>query len=203
MTSAWATLPPLGSQYSILAAVVIYLACPTSAPYWSCATAGQSGGSVNTSGQGNFAVTAAASGTYGGIALFTDPNLIDPSGSQVVSVAGNGGSFGGTIYAPRGTLSISGGGLSGAGVTVSGRVIVRAIAISGNSAAVLTFSGPAPASAIAYCYYYNDTLSGLEANGTALAGDVRFETGCNSAGLNSQGSTSPTSIINFAYGAGP
>jgi hypothetical protein len=86
---------------------------------------------------------------------------------------------------------------------VSGRVIVRAIAISGNSAAVLTFSGPAPASTTAYCYYYNDTLSGSEANGSTLAGDVRFETGCNSAGLNSQGSTSPTSIITFAYGAGP
>jgi hypothetical protein len=203
MTSAWGTLPPLGSQYSVLAAVVIYLACPTSAPYWSCATGGQSGGYVSTSGQGSFAVTSAASGMYGGIALFTDPNLIDPSGSQVVSVAGNGGSFGGTIYAPRGTLSISGGGSSGSGVTVSGRVIVKAIAISGNTAAVLTFSGPAPASSTPYCYYYNDSLTGFEANGSTRAGDVRFESGCNSAGLNSQGSTSPTSIINFAYGAGP
>jgi len=118
-------------------------------------------------------------------------------------VAGNGGSFGGTIYAPRGTLSISGGGSSGTGVNVSGRVVVRDLMITGNTAAILTFAGPAPASNITYCYYYNDSLLGTQANGTNLAGDVRFESGCSSAGVNSRGVTSPTSIINFAYGAGP
>jgi hypothetical protein len=205
MSSPWGTLPAPGSQYSVVAAVVIYLACPTSAPYWSCATAGQQGGSLSTTGQGTLNVNAAASGPYSGIALFTDANLIDPSGGSVVNVAGNGGSIGGTVYAPRGTLSISGGGAAGSGVNVAGRVIVRDLSISGNALPKLRFTGPAPASGLMYCYYYNDSLMGTEAGGTNRSGDVLFETGCDSAGLSADGtSTTPTSIINFAYvGPGP
>jgi hypothetical protein len=200
LSSPWTTVPAAGSAYSVVATVVIYLACPSSAPYWSCAPGGQSGGYVSTTGSGTFAVTAAASGPYAGIALFTDPNLIDPATGQVVSVAGNGGSFGGTIYAPRGTMSISGGGATGSGVNVSGRVIVQNLFISGNSASILTFTGPAPASGAVYCYYYIDSLSGTEPAGAPQPGDVRFESGCSSAGVNNGGITTPSSIINFDYG---
>jgi hypothetical protein len=200
MSAPWTTIPASGSPYSVVAAVVLYLACPTSAPFWSCDPAGQSGGSVSTSGSGTFAVTAAVTGPYAGIALFTDPYLIDPSGGYVVSVAGNGGSFGGTVYAPRGTVSISGGGSTGSGVNVGGRVIVQDLLISGNSASILTFTGPAPAIGAVFCYYYTDSLSGIQPSGGSQAGDVRFESACSSAGLNGQGITTPSSIINFDYG---
>ena len=196
MRSPWATLPAPGNQYSVVAPVVVYLACPTAAPYWSCAAAGQSGGYLTTAGGGTFTLT--ASPTYGGLALFTDPNLVDPSGGNVVSVAGKGGNFGGTVYAPRGSVSISGGGCCGTGVSVSGRLIVRALFVSGNSA--LTFSGAGPSSSTGTCFYFTDSLAGREANGSTISAHARFETGCGSAGLTGSGQSARTSIISFAYG---
>ena len=202
MSSAWAITPALGNQYSVVAPVVIYLACPTSVPYWSCASTGQSGGSLATSGSGTFAVVASA--TYGGIVLFTDPNLLDPTGGNVVSVSGNGGNFGGTVYAPRGSVSISGGGCCGTGVSVAGRLIVRALFISGNGNAVLTFTGAGPSSMSSTCFYFTASLVGTEANGSAkpptIDAHVRFETGCSAAGLTGGGQSARTSIISFAYG---
>jgi hypothetical protein len=202
LSAPWTTIPAAGSPYSVVAAVVIYLACPTSGPFWSCAPGGQAGGYVSTTGSGTLGVKAAATGLYAGIALFTDPNLTDPSGGQVVSVAGNGGTFGGTIYAPRGTMSISGGGTTGpaGSVNVAGRVIVENLFISGNSASVLAFTGPAPATGSSYCYSYTDSLSGSEPSSAPQAGDVTFESGCSSAGVNGQGTTTPSSIVNFDYG---
>ena len=129
MSSKWGPTPSLGDAYSIVAPVVIYLACPTSGPYWSCATAGQSGGHMSVGGQGRFAVSAPTAGPYAGISLFADPNLIDPGGSTL-SLSGNGGRFGGTVYLPRGSVDVAGGGANG--VTVSGRLIVQALAVSGD-----------------------------------------------------------------------
>jgi hypothetical protein len=204
MTSAWSpTTPPLGSTYSIVAPVVIYLACNTSAPYWSCATGGQSGGYIGTSGQGSFNVSPYTTGQYAGISLFADQNLIDPPGASALSVSGNGGNFGGTIYVPRGSLNISGGGSSGQGVNVAGRLIVQSLAVSVNSSLHgLFLNGTVSSSGGgAVCDYYNDTLNGTEANGTSQNAQVQFEAGCASGGLNSQGNgTTPTSIISFAYG---
>jgi hypothetical protein len=201
MSSPWATTPALGNQYSILAPVVVYLACPSAAPYWSCATAGQSGGSITTSGSGTFAITASA--TYGGMVVFTDPNLVDPSGGNTISVAGNGGNFGGTVYLPRGSLSIGGGGCCGTGVSVLGRLIVRALDISGNGNAVVIFTGAGPSSSTSTCFYYDASLAGTEANGSMIAAHARFETGCSSAGIAGSGQSARTSIISFAYGNGP
>lgn len=202
LTSGWSpTTPPPGSTYSLVAPVVIYLGCNTSAPYWSCATGGQSGGYISTSGQGSFNVNPYTTGTYAGISVFADPNLIDPVGANAINVSGNGGSFGGTIYVPRGSLDISGGGSSGQGVNVSGRLIVQSLAISVNSSLHgLFLTGTVSSSGGgAVCDYYNDTLIGAEANGTSQNAHVQFEVGCASAGLNGNGTT-PTSIISFAYG---
>jgi hypothetical protein len=201
MTAPWSTLPAAGNAYSLLAPVVIYLACPTTAPYWSCATAGQSGGNVNISGQASLAVTASPSGPYAGVALFTDPNLIDPSGGNVISISGNGGGsiFGGTLYLPRGSINLTGGGSSGSGLTVGGRLIVRALFLGGNGNSALAFSGSAPLPT-STCYYYNDALTGAEPNSTGVPAHLQFETGCGSAGLTGGTTLSPTSIINFAYG---
>ncbi len=207
MSRRWATLPAPGNQYSVVAPVVVYLACPTSAPYWSCAAAGQSGGSVSTSGSGTLAIAGAPSEPYAGTVLFTDPNLIDPPGGHVVSVSGNGNvlsrvsAFGGTVYMPRGSMSISGGSGTGRGAIISGRLVIRALDIAtdpGNPG--LTFSGPGPASSSSTCLYFTDSLAGTEANGSTIKAHVRFETGCGSAGLTGSGQSARTSIISFAYG---
>jgi hypothetical protein len=207
MTKNWSTTPSYGNSYSIVAPVVIYLACSTSAPYWSCATGGQSGGYISTAGQGTFAVSPFTTGPYAGISVFTDPNLVDPSASvPTLGVGGNGGSFGGTLYAPRGSISVTGGGASGTGATViSGRVIVQSLFMgaNGNNNAILTLTGTGPSGsgvAGSACYYYNDSLAGTEASGTSQQAHVQFEAGCSSAGLNGLGGTTLTSIINFAYG---
>jgi hypothetical protein len=207
MSSAWPTWPTApvaGNQYSLVAPVVIYLACTTSAPYWSCATGGQPGGYLATSGSGIFAIAASPSGPYAGTVLFTDPNLIDPSGGNVISVAGNGGVsvFGGTVYSARGSMSISGGGSTGTGVSISGRLIVRALMVgaNGNGNSQLIFAGPGPLSSTSTCFYYTASLAGSEPNGSPINAHVRFETGCNSAGMSGSGLSSRTSIISFAYG---
>jgi hypothetical protein len=207
MTQNWGTTPSSGNAYSIVAPVAIYLACNTSAPYWSCATGGQSGGYISTAGQGTFAVNPFTTGPYAGLSIFTDPNLLNPSALvPVVEIGGNGGSFGGSIYVPRGSIDVSGGGVSGTGATViSGRVIVQSLSMgaNGNSNAILTLTGTGPSGvglAGSACYYYNDSLTGTEASGTSGQGHVQFEAGCSSAGLNGQGVLTKTSIINFAYG---
>jgi hypothetical protein len=204
MKTAWMPVTPsTGNQYTLIAPVVIYLACPTSPPYWSCAPAGQSGGYAATSGSGTFAIAAYPSGPYAGTVLFTDPNLIDPPGGNAVSVAGNGGVsiFGGTVYAPRGSMSVSGGGSTGTGVSISGRLIVRALSVpaKGNDNSQLIFNGGGPSSSISTCFYYTASLAGTEAN-SMITAHVRFETGCISAGLSGSGLSSRTSIISFAYG---
>jgi hypothetical protein len=201
MSSPWSTTPSLGDQYSILAPVVIYLACPTTAPYWSCATAGQSGGYITTSGSGTFDILASA--TYGGLVVFTDPNLVDPGAGNTVSVSGNGGNFGGSVYLPRGSLSISGGGSGGSGVTVAGRLVVRALDITGNGNAALTFTGAGPSASTSTCFYFDASLFGTEATASTIAAHARFETGCSSAGVTGSGQTARMSIISFAYGSGP
>jgi hypothetical protein len=203
MSSNWGTTPSPGDAYSIVAPVVIYLACPTSGPYWSCAIPGQSGGHMSVTGQGRFAVSAFTSGPYAGISLFGDPNLVDPGGGSVLSLSGNGGSFGGTVYLPRGSVDVSAGG--GNGVTVTGRLIVQSLSVSGNEgdsdSLGLSLPGTGPFGALGACEYYNDSLTGTEANGTSQPAHVQFETGCGSAGLSVPGlPLTPTSIINFAYG---
>ncbi|MEO8899614.1 MAG: hypothetical protein ABI473_13175 [Candidatus Dormibacter sp.] len=203
VSPGWGSLPPPGSAYSIVAPVVIYLACPTSGPYWSCATAGQSGGHMSVAGQGRFDLSAptAPADPYAGISLFADPNLVDP-GRSTLNLSGNGGRFVGTVYLPRGSVDVSAGG--GNGVTVTGRLIVQSLSISGDEGDAdslgLSLPGTGPLGPLAACEYYNDSLAGTEANGTRQPARVQFETGCDSAGLSAQGGTTPTSIINFAYG---
>ena len=77
--------------------VKIYLTCPTltgSGPnqHWAC-NSGEAGGTFNVSGNGSFALTAPASGTYAGISLFSDANLSDPSDGNAARCRGSGGTF--------------------------------------------------------------------------------------------------------------
>jgi trimeric autotransporter adhesin len=203
------TTPSAGNQYKVVAPVVIYLACNTSAPYWSCPLAGQSGGNINTSGQGTFDISAFTTGSYAGVSVFADPNLLDPASASAVSVSGDGGSFGGTLYVPRGSVDIEGGGSSGRGVTVTGRLVVRALVVSVNSSAHGLFvTGIVPSGGFVTCTYSTDSLTGTKASigsdpSATQQAHVQFETGCGSAGVNSQNDPTATSIINFSYGAGP
>ncbi len=202
MTSNWASTPSPGDTYSVVAPVAIYLTCNTPAPYRSCRTTGQSGGSLDVAADGTLAVSPSSHDPYPGISLFTDPDLTDPAGGSVVSISGSSVAFGGTVHVPRGSVSISG--RAGTQVTIAGRLIVQRLSISvreGDRA--LTLTGTAPPVGAASCSYYSDGLAGIEGNGTRRSAQVQFETGCASAGLNGQGGTSPTSIIGFAYSPAP
>jgi hypothetical protein len=208
--SGWSagTTPTAGSTLSVLSPSVIYLACPTAPPFWACADVGQAGGSISTSGNARLNILPSASGIYAGIGLFSDPNLIDPNaascrllmGSCVLNVGGNGGNFGGTIYLPRGTLYACGGGVSGTGVSSQGRVVVSDVLLCGNGNADLNLTGTISGGGSPSCLLYNDTLTGREPSGSSQTGRVEFETGCTSAGLNGNGGTTRSTIIDFAYG---
>jgi hypothetical protein len=99
-------------------------------------------------------------------------------------------------------MSISGGGSTGTGVSISGRLIVRALSIgaNGNGNSQLIFAGSGPSSSTSTCFYYTAGLTGTEAGGSMINAHVRFETGCGSAGLTGSGQSARTSIISFAYG---
>ncbi len=212
--ASWSPVQPgTGNTYVLVAPVVIYLACPSAPPYWSCAVGGQQGGGISTSGQGTLNLLDYPTGQYNGIqpqwehfAVITDPNLTAAdTGGPVVSASGNGvKTFGGGIYAPRGVVDVAGNG----NATIGGRIVVQSLAMNGNGLLSLTGTG-APPSTVA-CFYYNDDVTGVEAgsgggvprDGLPHKAHVRFETGCNSAGLQGLG-TSPTSIIDFTYDDGP
>lgn len=216
--SGWSPQPASGNSFTVVAPVVIYLGCSNgSTPYWSCDFTGTSpGGSVTTSGQGSVSISdypPSPSGSYADIgilpqwehfSIIADANR----GGYVVSVSGNGAkTFGGNIYAPRGVMTVSGGGSSGSGATIGGRLILRSLEISGDSNSVLLLQGTGGSSSTPYCFIYNDDVSGTEASGatgvprdqSTHAAHVRFETGCSSAGLNGQGGTSASSIIDYSY----
>lgn len=203
MSANWKTTPPPGSTYSIDAQVVVYLACPTTGPHWSCGASGQPGGNINTSGNGAFALSAYKTGPYAGISVFADPNLTNPGGTNcsvgsncAIEVAGNGGSFDGTVYLPRASMDMTGNGSA----SIGGRIIVMSLSMGGNGG--INLSGAAPVSA-ATCYIYNDYLYVNNTAQTTPQGHVQFETNCSSGGINGQGVQSSASIINFAYGDGP
>jgi hypothetical protein len=115
----------------------------------------------------------------------------------VISVAGNGGSIGGTIYVPRGTMAISGGGCCGSGWSISGRLVLQDLAIAGNPNAQLNLSGGGFTSTVS-CYYYNESLTGANPS-KSLPAQLLFETGCGSGGVNSSGLSSVTTVISFSY----
>ncbi|MGH7687166.1 MAG: hypothetical protein ACREN2_10170 [Candidatus Dormibacteria bacterium] len=209
LSSPWATVPSPGNAYTAATPVVIYLACPTAGPYWACSAAGQSGGSLSSSGQGRIVLTATTSGLYAGIAVYTDPNLTDPNTNCAVlklpcaiSVAGNGGSLGGLIYAPRATMNVSGNGSTGNGWNVGGRVIVRDLYVAGNTNSDLTITGASgsPITTSTVCGYYNESLTGTAA-AKSLPGQLLFEAGCGAQGVTKRTppTTSATTIISFTY----
>jgi hypothetical protein len=172
--------------------VVIYLACATTAPSWSCGAAGQSGGSISVTGDGTLALSESSDPRYPGISLFADPNLVDPNGgdTSALNVTGAGATIAGTIYLPAASVNISGD-VPAKGLTdTNGRMVVRALTISGDTTAVLNLGGTVTPA----CSLYTDEVTGTLADQRQLVAHVRFEANC--------GGTSD-SIINFAYGVGP
>lgn len=199
MSSNWSTTPMPGNAYEGVTPVVIYLACPTSGPYWICPSSGMAGGSISVTGNARLDLTPQQTNTYAGLSIFADPNLT----GTAIMIAGNGGSLtiGGTIYTPRATVNISGGGSSGFGLSIGGRLVAQSVTISGNANAQMVFTGTGGIGGNGSCYYYNETLSG--ANGSPqspLPGTVLFEIGCGAAGVNTSGGRSQTTIISFSYG---
>jgi hypothetical protein len=178
---AWTTLPATGNPYTL----------------------SMTGGYVSTTGHGTLAVTAAQTGPYAGVALFSDPSLQDPAAQTcdgslkaMICVAGNGGTVGGTIYTPRGTVDITGGGSTGSGVSVAGYLVVRGLVISGNGNSKLNLNGPTVNGAT--CDYYDDPVLGMSApdgrfpSGSSRGGQIQFNANCTA-------SPSRTLIVNFAY----
>jgi hypothetical protein len=186
VTPAWTTLPATGNPYTL----------------------SMTGGYLTTTGNGTLAVTAAQTGPYAGVALFTDPSLPDPAAQTcdaslkaMICVAGNGGTIGGTIYTPKGTVDIAGGGSTGSGVTVDGYLVVRDLVISGNGNSKLNLNGPTINST--GCDYYDAPVLGMTApdghlpSGSSRGGQVQF----NVTPVNPVNPPCPskTSIVNFAY----
>ena len=109
--------------------VTIYLTC--SAYPSPCNSGGQGGSSMTVSG--NFTLSAPTSGTYSGIAVFSDRN-----NTAGVSVGGQGSlSITGTIYAKSSGISFSGG---ASGATFQARVIGKTLSLSGGSAFNLSYT---------------------------------------------------------------
>lgn len=199
LASNWTTTPPPGSAYVAADPVLIYLACNTSAPFWICSGSGQAGGSITTSGNGTINITNVSTGAYGGLSIYADPNLTDPTGGFVLNLSGNGSGIGGTIDVPRGSLSVQGGGVSG-GLGVGGRVVIQSIYTAGDPNAQLTFTG-ASSTSTSTCFYYNETVTGSQASpANSLGGHLVFESGCGATGVNTSGRASPTTVISFSYG---
>jgi hypothetical protein len=171
--------------------VIIYMACPTAAPSWTCGASGQSGGSISVTEDGSLALSESSDPRYSGISLFADPNLVDPNGgdTSALNVTGLSASVEGTIYLPAASVNISGDAPAQGLSDATGRMIVRALTISGRTAA-LTLGG----TVIPLCSVYTDVVTGMLADQLPHVGQVRFEANC--------GGTSD-SIINFAYGIGP
>ncbi|TMB90957.1 MAG: hypothetical protein E6J45_07725 [Chloroflexi bacterium] len=168
----------------------------------------KTGGYVSTTGHGMLSVRAseAPSDPYQGIALFSDPSLGNPVSNTcdasiraMVCVGGNGGTIGGTIYLPKGTLDIAGGGFSGSGVSVAGYLVVRDVYVTGNGRSVLTVTGPTTNGGT--CDYYDDPVVGQGAadghfpSGSSVAARVEFNIDCSTSPP-----TTTSSIVGYAYG---
>lgn len=109
--------------------VTVYLTC--SAYPSPCNSGGQAGSAMTVSG--NFTLSAPTSGTYTGVAIFSDRN-----NTGGVSVGGQGSlSITGTIYAKSSGISFSGG---ASGATFQARVIGRTLSLSGGSAFNLSYT---------------------------------------------------------------
>ena len=123
-------------------------------------TMATSGGYVYTSGNGVLSITASQSGPYAGVSLFTDPGLQNPAfttcdatAKAVICVAGNGGNIGGTVYVPKGTVDLQGGGSSGV-LTVAGYLVIRDLIMTGSE--TLNVTGPDKNNAS--CDYFDDPV---------------------------------------------
>ncbi len=111
--------------------VTIYLACSA---YPTNCTPGQAGATASLSGNSSSSITLSAptSGTYSGIAIFSDRNN---TGS--ITVGGQGTlNLTGTIYAMSGPMTLGGG---ASGSTFNARVITDTLAVQGGSSFSLSY----------------------------------------------------------------
>ena len=86
---------------------------------------------INISGNGSLNLTPPTSGAYQGLTIFQSP-----TSTNRISITGNGGSIGGTIYAPDAQVTLSGnGGLSAA------QIVSSSIQATGNGSVSVNFGG--------------------------------------------------------------
>lgn len=126
--------------------VTLYLACPN---YTSGLACSGNGASVSFSGNGSVTIGAPATGQYAGVALLTDPKLLDPGGTSCASsgiqcvyrTSGNGASITGSIDTRSGGTALVG----NAAQTINlGRLVTNSLymTISGHQNNGLSLSGP-------------------------------------------------------------
>lgn len=125
------------------------------------------GGSLSFAGNGGQQLSAPASGQYSGIAVLSDPGLLDSGGSACASsgtncmltTGGNGASISGTVDVRSGGISMGG----NAGQSISGRLIANSLymTISGNGTSGLTVTGPGGGGGIrGSCGVFDDGTTG-------------------------------------------
>jgi hypothetical protein len=170
------------SDHSILTSlgpVVLYLACPTSAPTWTCSATGQVGGAIKIYNNADVTLIPYVTGQYAGVSLFADPNLTDPSSTgwsncasstscPVIYAQNNTASFSGTVYMHSGSIYVT----SNATLSIGGRVIARAMTGVDNVNLNLLGPGPAP------CPVFDDSVSGTAASSSST-GRAIVQAGCN------------------------
>lgn len=151
--------------------VTLYLGCAGNGAtvngqqvaYAACASSGATGGNISLSGGGNSSNQVTLNSTpcpsgqqvpncpgYDGLALLTDPHLIDPNtgscvggaaGTCALTVSGNGGSINGSVDTRSAGLVITGGG----GDSIAGGFLITnslSIQVNGSSGTGMSLNGP-------------------------------------------------------------
>ncbi len=90
-------------------------------------------GSVSLSGTGNLTLSGPTTGYYQGMLIYQDPTC-----AAALTISGNGtiNSPGGTVYVPKGSVTIAGVG----NMTISGQVVADRISIGNNGTLTVTYT---------------------------------------------------------------
>ena len=156
--------------------VTIYLACsnfPTP-----CSGGGSPSGIISIGGGGVTSISPPTTGPYNGIVVVADPTMT----GTLLSDVGNGDAFSGTVVLPLGDVNVGGGG-TGNGVTISGRLIANSVISMGNGKAGsgLTLDGKL-FTITSSCTVFDDTVTGTS-GGSTNTGRAIIQQLCQSTGL--------------------
>lgn len=171
--------------------VAIFLTCPGYGPKGAlCAATGNTGGSVNLSGnKAQATFSAPTTGQYADIAAVADPHLLDPGGATacesgegtcVYQTSGQGASVSGTIDLRSGGLSLQG----NAGDAITGRLIANSLFmnVSGRIGSGLSLSSSGPPVSISACGVFDDSVTGTT-GGVSATGSAIIQSQCGDGSL--------------------